>query len=434
MSQHDLTIDNANGSTVRSDLQAALQALGTLQSGSSEPSTTYAYMLWADTGNNLLKQRNAANSGWIIRGTLSETRALSKSSAYTVIDDDFGALIKATGTWSLALTAAATLADGFWFEVRNTGSGTITIDPNSTEQIDGATTITLAAGESCKVVCDGSAFFSVGKSASSSSSSVFVPVRQTVLSGPVDSNGLPAFGGSTGGTTVTMSGTLVATAANGFGSSGAVDVVGSGTNLSWTGLSTNGTMYLYCDIAAGALTTGSGTLAPAYQFGGTYSTTSGQFTFNIQEMTGKVGNGSSATQTNRVYMGEVTVAGGVVTAIVWYALQRRYMSAETSIPAANTVQAFSHNLGITTGIWSRVKLINKTTEANYAVGQFAVPYENFGSGFTPLSELHNIDDRKTGNWGYRTSDSVYVKDHTTFFATAITTGNWRMIAEASASW
>ena len=221
--QHDLVIDDDSGAAVLADLNAALQALGTLQSGSSAPATTYAYMLWADTSAGLLKQRNAANSGWIVRGTLSETRVVAKSGAYTVAAGDFGKLFKATGTWTLALTAAATLADGFFFSVRNVGSGTITIDPDSTEQIDGATTVALAAGEACTVFCDGSGFFTVGRPASSSST-VAVPVRQTVLSGPVDSNGQAAFGGSTLGTTVTMTGTLIATAANGFGSSGAVDV------------------------------------------------------------------------------------------------------------------------------------------------------------------------------------------------------------------
>lgn len=345
MGQHDYTLASGqSGTAFRGDVQDGLRALNSLNAGASAPATTYAYMLWADTTNGLLKQRNAADSAWIIRGTLAESRVVAKSSSYTVLDDDFGKLFKASGTWSLALTAAATLGDGFMFSVRNVGSGTITIDPDSTEQIDGATTVALAAGEACTVFCDGSGFFTVGRPASSSTT-VAVPVRQTVLSGPVDSNGQAAFGGSTGGTTVTMTGTLIATAANGFGSSGAVDVVGSGTNLSWTGLSTNGTMYLYVDVSGGALTPGSTTLAPVYQHGGTYSTTSGQFTFGTQEMVGKVGNGSSAVQTNRVFVGEVTVAGSVVTAITWYALQGRYQGSAT-LPANGSTAVFSHNVGL----------------------------------------------------------------------------------------
>jgi len=180
------------------------------------------------------------------------------------------------------------------------------------------------------------------------------PVRQTVLSGPVTSAGLPDFGGSTGSTTVTMTGTLVATAANGAVASGAADLAGSITNASWTGLSTNGTMHLYLTVNAdGTCTPGSTTLEPVYQQGGTYSTTNGQSTFNIQEMTMKVGNGSSAVQAYRVFVGEVTVAGGVVTAITWYALMGRYIGAWTStIPGTNTEVTANHNLGLGSGAGS----------------------------------------------------------------------------------
>lgn len=40
--------------------------------GSVEPNPTYPFQNWADTGNNLWKQRNEADSAWIIRGTLSD--------------------------------------------------------------------------------------------------------------------------------------------------------------------------------------------------------------------------------------------------------------------------------------------------------------------------------------------------------------------------
>ncbi len=39
--------------------------------GPSEPSITFPFLNWADTGNDLWKQRNADDNGWIIRGKLS---------------------------------------------------------------------------------------------------------------------------------------------------------------------------------------------------------------------------------------------------------------------------------------------------------------------------------------------------------------------------
>lgn len=40
--------------------------------GPNEPSITFPFLNWADTGNDLWKQRNADDNGWIIRGKLSE--------------------------------------------------------------------------------------------------------------------------------------------------------------------------------------------------------------------------------------------------------------------------------------------------------------------------------------------------------------------------
>lgn len=73
MSQHDYIIDNALAPAFRSDLNAALAATVTQNSGATAPPTTYANMLWYDTANDLLKIRNEANSGWITLGTVDQT-------------------------------------------------------------------------------------------------------------------------------------------------------------------------------------------------------------------------------------------------------------------------------------------------------------------------------------------------------------------------
>jgi hypothetical protein len=73
MSQHDLVIDNQSAPASRADINSALQALGTLSSGTTSPATTYANMLWYDTSTDLLKMRNEANSAWITLGTIDQT-------------------------------------------------------------------------------------------------------------------------------------------------------------------------------------------------------------------------------------------------------------------------------------------------------------------------------------------------------------------------
>jgi len=63
-------VPDGTGAQVRAGFNNALDTLNTVNSGPAAPATTEAYMLWADTANNLLKQRDAANATWIILGTL----------------------------------------------------------------------------------------------------------------------------------------------------------------------------------------------------------------------------------------------------------------------------------------------------------------------------------------------------------------------------
>lgn len=73
MSQHDLSIANQGFPAFRSDLNDALQALGSLSSGATAPSTTYANQLWYDSANNILKMRNEDDDAWISIATLDQT-------------------------------------------------------------------------------------------------------------------------------------------------------------------------------------------------------------------------------------------------------------------------------------------------------------------------------------------------------------------------
>jgi hypothetical protein len=178
----------------------------------------------------------------------------------------------------------------------------------------------------------------------------FLDVRQTVLSSSVDASGYPNFISAGAGLSVSIAATtvpVVLTAANGFGAYGPINLVGRITADTSIGSLTNtATNYLYADIAAdGSCTLGATTLAPTYQFGGTYSTTNGQFTFNICDMIGKVGNGSVATQTYRVFIGEAVTAGGAVTSVVNYGLRGQYVSPATLL-STTTTYPFNYNGGM----------------------------------------------------------------------------------------
>src|SRR5439155_3076394 len=58
-------------------------------------------------------------------------KVTAKAGNYTVVAADMGVVFNATGTWTLTLTAAATLGNGFAFGLVNSGAGTITIAPNA---------------------------------------------------------------------------------------------------------------------------------------------------------------------------------------------------------------------------------------------------------------------------------------------------------------
>jgi hypothetical protein len=83
----------------------------------------------------------------------------SQSSAYTVVSTDNNSLILCTGTFTLSFTAAATLGNQFFTDVRNGSTGIITLDPNGSETIDGQTTKLLLPGQSIRVYSDGTNLF-----------------------------------------------------------------------------------------------------------------------------------------------------------------------------------------------------------------------------------------------------------------------------------
>jgi len=70
----DYNLANQSGANFRSELNTILAAVVSQNSGSTAPTTTYAYQLWIDTSvspNPLLKLRNGANSAWITIGDVT---------------------------------------------------------------------------------------------------------------------------------------------------------------------------------------------------------------------------------------------------------------------------------------------------------------------------------------------------------------------------
>lgn len=255
--------------------------------------------------------------------------------------------------------------------------------------------------------------------------------RQTALMGSRDSNGfaniLPASAAGLAITAQNVSAALplVLSAAGG-------PLNRTGVKLAapaWSGLTNSTTNYLYLVINAdGTMTEGSTVLPPIYQQGGVPSTTNGQYTFNIGEMKGYLGNGSTAPQVWLVFVGEATASGGAVSAAAAYAYDGRYDSGYSGdLPATNTAVAKSHNLGVYPR--SADFIIECTsTEGGYAVGdQIALgSIHNFDSSNIRLPTLSR--DRKS--MSVISSQWIVVNKSTA--VGAVLTANkwkWRMVAD-----
>ena len=114
----------------------------------------------ADNGKFL-----GASSGAPAFRNISGTSA--KTSAYTVVAADSNKVIKCDasgGAFTVTLTAAATLGDGFIVTIlktsadTNSGTNAVTIDPNGTETINGASASQTLQGSysHLTIICDGS--------------------------------------------------------------------------------------------------------------------------------------------------------------------------------------------------------------------------------------------------------------------------------------
>ena len=110
---HDFDIANAVGSTFRADLNVCLGDIQSSNSGSSAPTTTVAYKIWADTANNLLKIRNSSNNGWLTLGDLTDANNL-------------GLATKASPTFSGTVTSAG--------DIVMSGTGSLQLPTGTTAQ------------------------------------------------------------------------------------------------------------------------------------------------------------------------------------------------------------------------------------------------------------------------------------------------------------
>lgn len=114
MPQHDYVIDNAGGAAVRADLNAALLAIATANSGTAAPAALFPHMRYADTTAGVVRRRNAANSAWIDVESTDNDGYIFRASNIMLLRADRDKTIHATATFAQTFDAPATLGNGWW--------------------------------------------------------------------------------------------------------------------------------------------------------------------------------------------------------------------------------------------------------------------------------------------------------------------------------
>lgn len=99
-----------------------------------------------------------------IATTLNQSMPVSTfSTDYTTgTSDRSKVLVWTGGAGTLSFSSAPTLGSDWFVNVRNNGTGDLTLDPNSSELINGASTLVLSPGDSTIVVTNGVQFWTIG--------------------------------------------------------------------------------------------------------------------------------------------------------------------------------------------------------------------------------------------------------------------------------
>lgn len=259
--------------------------------------------VWCDypAGTAVFASNNAGTSGQVLasngtgvapswQNVPATTLTISnKTGAYTVVSGDNGTIINCTsGSFTVALTAAASLGAGFncWiWNTSNTTADVITIDPSGAETIDGVSTLLLRRGEGTQIVCDGTNWSTGAKK-----------TMRGYAENITNSQARPV---ASGNLAIAMGGYSNASTASGTGS---IAIHGSATASQGTAIGLN---------SAGSFATAAGT-AGSVALGGSYASGTDSFAAAVANNTSTYG----AQGANSIAMGQLVRAAGSDSVVI----------------------------------------------------------------------------------------------------------------------
>ena len=151
MSQHDMNIANQGFPATRADINNALQAIATNNSGTSAPSTTFANQWFYNESTNKLFIRNEANSAFIEVATLDQTNNEWQITTGQISAGDGDGLVFKTddGTTRITLSDGGdvTFADGTDIITATAGTDNVRIGEGAGDSIASGGTNNIAIGK-----------------------------------------------------------------------------------------------------------------------------------------------------------------------------------------------------------------------------------------------------------------------------------------------
>jgi len=335
----------------------------------------------SDLVNSSVKSLEMKQMFMNLRAFIAElqTKAADVASAATcAIGAASGNYVKITGTTTItafdAPAAAPNVSRLVLFE------GALTLTHNATSLIlPGAANITTAAGDVARFVHEGSGnwrcvmYQRANGTAVVSSSSVSVPVRNTVMAAAVDANGYANFVTTGSGLSAGILATaqpIYPTFAAGYGDNGAIDYIGKISADTVAACTANITNYLYFDrnVTTGVITIGASAYPYLMQSYAPSAPATDQHWLDTTTGTMKRYTGSAWETKQRVFFAEAVAGAASITSVVSYALNREYEPDYTNtLPAAGALVSISHKLG-TSKYTVELQFKCLTAECGYSIG------------------------------------------------------------------